>query len=88
MSTNLRNVPGTSILQTRFAGGKGKGSCLQLTVSDRGSFQSIKLTREECLALAQELILFANGQEQVNHDEFADDEEARKIQMDYGYMGD
>ena len=47
MSTELRNVPGTKILQTRFAGGKGKGSCLQLTVSDRGSFQIIQLTREE-----------------------------------------
>ena len=41
MSTELRNVPGTKILQTRFAGGKGKGSCLQLTVSDRGSFQRV-----------------------------------------------
>ena len=64
MSTELRDVPGTDISQTRFAGGKDRGSMLQLTVSDRGSFQTIKLTREECLSLAQELVLFANGQEQ------------------------
>ena len=66
MSTELRNVPGTEILQTRFAGGVDRGSMLQLTVSDRGSFQSIQLTREEALSLAQELILFANGREKVD----------------------
>ena len=66
MSTELRNVPGTKISQTRFAGGVDRGSMLQLTVSDRGSFQSIQLTREEALSLAQELILFANGQEKVD----------------------
>lgn len=87
MSTNLRNVPGTSILQTRFAGGKGKGSCLQLTVNNNNSFQNIQLTREECLALAQELILFANGQEQVDPDEFAD-EEVQYQKSFFGYMGD
>tara|TARA_X000001036_G_C20185383_1_gene605203 strand:+ start:330 stop:575 length:246 start_codon:yes stop_codon:yes gene_type:complete len=64
MATELRDVPGTDISQTRFAGGKDRGSMLQLTVSDRGSFQTIQLTREECLSLAQELVLFANGQEQ------------------------
>ena len=64
MSTELRDVPGTDIAQTRFAGGKDRGAMLQLTVSDRGSFQTIQLTREECLSLAQELVLFANGQEQ------------------------
>tara|TARA_A100001015_G_scaffold303802_1_gene394039 strand:+ start:6376 stop:6621 length:246 start_codon:yes stop_codon:yes gene_type:complete len=64
MSTELRDVPGTDISQTRFAGGKDRGAMLQLTVSDRGSFQTIQLTREECLSLAQELILFANGKEE------------------------
>ena len=86
MSTNLRNVPGTKILQTRFAGGQGKGSCLQLTVSDRGSFQNIQLTREECLALAQELVLFANGQEQVDQDEY--DPEVQYQKSFFGHMGD
>ena len=63
MATELRNVPNTEITQTRFAGGKGRGAMLQLTVVDRGSFQTLQLTREECLSLAQELILFANGKE-------------------------
>jgi hypothetical protein len=63
MATELRDVPGTDISQTRFAGGKDRGAMLQLTVQDRGSFQTIQLTREESLSLAQELILFANGQE-------------------------
>ena len=39
---------------------------LQLTVINQNSFQNIQLTREEALSLAQELILFANGQEQVD----------------------
>ena len=64
MATELRDVPGTDISQTRFAGGKDRGSMLQLTVHDRGSFQTIQLTREECLSLAQELILFAHGKEE------------------------
>tara|TARA_B100001057_G_scaffold495482_1_gene594608 strand:- start:1138 stop:1371 length:234 start_codon:yes stop_codon:yes gene_type:complete len=68
MSTELRNVPGTKISQTRFAGGSDKGSMLQLTVINDGSFQNIQLTREEALSLAQELILFANGKEKVDVD--------------------
>ena len=68
MSTELRDVPGTDISQTRFAGGKDRGAMLQLTVSNQGSFQNIQLTREECLSLAQELILFANGKEQIDVD--------------------
>ena len=66
MSTELRKVPGTKISQTRFAGGEGRGSMLQLTVTNQNSFQNIQLTREEALSLEQELILFANGQEQVD----------------------
>jgi hypothetical protein len=64
MATELRDVPGTDISQTRFAGGKDRGAMLQLTVHNNGSFQNIQLTREECLSLAQELILFANGKEE------------------------
>ena len=54
MSTELRKVPGTKISQTRFAGGEGRGSMLQLTVINQNSFQNIQLTREEALSLAQE----------------------------------
>mgnify|MGYP001258447606 FL=1 len=66
MSTELRNIPSTKITQTRFFGGKDRGTMLQLTVQNNGSFQNIQLTREECLSLAQELILFANGKEVVD----------------------
>ena len=41
---------------------------LQLTVTNNGSFQSIQLTREEALSLAQELILFANNSEKLDED--------------------
>ena len=63
MATELRNVPQTEIAQTRFAGGVERGTMLQLTVSDNGSFQAISVTREQAALLAQELLLFANGNE-------------------------
>ena len=63
MATELRNVPKTEIAQTRFAGGVERGTMLQLTLSDNGSFQAISVTREQAALLAQELLLFANGNE-------------------------
>ena len=36
---------------------------LQLTVHDRGSFQSISITREQAARVAQELLVFAYGNE-------------------------
>ncbi len=65
MSTELRVVPNTEISQTRFAGGKERGACIQLTA---GVDQFIQLDRTQALAVAQELILFANKQEVVYHD--------------------
>ena len=37
--------------------------CLQLTVSHSNSFLSIQLSRKDCLAMAQQLISFANSEE-------------------------
>jgi hypothetical protein len=65
MSTELRDVPDTEISQTRFAGGIERGACIQLT---RNVDQFIQLDRAQALAVAQELILFANKQEVVDHD--------------------
>mgnify|MGYP001168905752 CR=1 FL=1 len=63
MATELRTIPTTEITQTRFFGGQDRGTMLQLTVHDRGSFQSISITREQAARVAQELLLFANGNE-------------------------
>tara|TARA_B110000285_G_C15030171_1_gene566300 strand:- start:710 stop:967 length:258 start_codon:yes stop_codon:yes gene_type:complete len=62
MSTDLRNVPTTDIMQTRFFGGQDRGTCIQLTPPwrDKGHIQ---LTREEAAILAAELLLFAEGNE-------------------------
>ena len=74
MATELRNVPTTDINQTRFFGGHDRGVCIQvtmpgfLTVENRGSFQSIHLTKEQARLLAQELLMFANNQEVVKTD--------------------
>ena len=62
MSTDLINVPTTDIMQTRFFGGKDRGTCIQLTPPwrDQGHIQ---LTREQAAILAAELMLFAEGEE-------------------------
>lgn len=68
MSVNLRDVPGSEIMQTRFCGSKGTRMLQLSTRSDvvpTLGFSSIVMDAEEALALAQELILFANGQEVV-----------------------
>jgi hypothetical protein len=69
MATELRTVPNTEISQTRFAGGKGRGTMLQLTVSQHNSFQNIQLTKAECRSLALELLLFAEGREVTETEE-------------------
>ena len=63
MATELRAIKGTDITQTRFSGGVERGTMLQLTVSNNNSFQSISVTRQQAAQLAQELLLFANGNE-------------------------
>lgn len=77
MSTELRNVPTTDISQTRFFGGKDRGTCIQITqrkeeviteFSDR-FFNKVQLTRDEARLLAQELLMFANDQEVVKTDD-------------------
>jgi hypothetical protein len=74
MSTELRDVPGTDILQTRFHGGEKRGSCIQITQSFSGVTADwspikrsnlVQLTREEARLVAQELLLFAEGLEVV-----------------------
>ena len=63
MATDLRAIPGTEVTQTRFAGGKERGVCIQLTGIQQNTFQQLQFTREQALMVAQELLLFANGME-------------------------
>ena len=42
---------------------KDGSSCLQLTVSHSHSFLIIQVTKRDCLAMAQQLISFANSEE-------------------------
>ena len=63
MATDLRAIPGTEVTQTRFAGGKERGVCIQLTGIQDNTFQQLQFTREQALMVAQELLLFANGME-------------------------
>ena len=64
MATDLRAIPGTEVTQTRFAGGKDRGTCIQLTDnSDPIAFNNLQFTREQARMVAQELLLFANSME-------------------------
>ena len=63
MATDLRAIPGTEVTQTRFAGGKDRGVCIQLTGLEQNTFQQLQFTREQARMVAQELLLFANGME-------------------------
>ena len=82
MSTDLRNVPDcvaqNEINQTRFWGGKNRLTCIQITQrkpkydSDNGGamFNHIQLTRHQARKLAVELMLFAEGREVEESEEF------------------
>ena len=63
MATDLRAIPGTEVTQTRFAGGKERGVCIQLTGIQQNTCQQLQFTREQARMVAQELLLFANGME-------------------------
>ena len=82
MSTDLRNVPDcvaqNELTQTRFWGGKDRLTCIQITQrkpkydSDNGGamFNHIQLTRHQARKLAVELMLFAEGREVEESEEF------------------
>ena len=85
MSTDLRNVPDcvaqNEINQTRFWGGKDRLSCIQITQrKPRGPeveladsfFNHIQLTKHQARMLAVELMLFAEGREVEECEEFLD----------------
>ena len=82
MSTDLRNVPDcvaqNELSQTRFWGGKDRMTCVQITQRKaKGEasgasdfFNHISLTKHQARMLATELMLFAEGREVTDLDEF------------------
>ena len=84
MSTDLRNVPNceaqNELTQTRFWGGNDRLVCLQVTQRkpkydpDNGGamFNHIQLTKHQARQLATELMLFAEGREVEESEEFLD----------------
>ncbi len=80
MSTQLRNVPGTNLTQTRFFGGQNRGVCVQVTQRTNRTktevdkwFDCLQLNREQAKALAVELMLFAESREVSELEEFQGD---------------
>ena len=83
MSTELRNVPDCQaqyeLTQTRFWGGKNRLTCIQVTQrKPRGPeaeltdqfFNHIQLTKHQARMLATELMLFAEGREVEESEEW------------------
>ena len=74
MATDLKShAQGVSL--TRFAGGKERGSCVQVTMRKQELpatadkfFDTLQLTRAQAAALAADLQDFAQGREQEAHD--------------------
>ena len=72
MATELKShAQGVSL--TRFAGGDDRGVCVQVTTKKRQPvgvefFDSVQLTRAQAAALAADLMDFAQGREQADHD--------------------
>ena len=78
MSTQLRNVPGTNLTQTRFFGGQNRGVCVQVSQRTKRTktdvdqfFDCLQLNREQAKALAVELMLFAESREVSELEEFS-----------------
>ena len=82
MSTDLRNVPECTaqneLTQTRFWGGKDRMTCIQVTQrkpkgEGKGAsdfFNHLSLTKHQARALAVELMLFAEGREVEESEEW------------------
>ena len=83
MSTDLRNVPDCTfqneLSQTRFWGGKDRMTCIQITQRKAKEekagiaadfFNHIQLTKHQARQLAVELMLFAEGREVEEIEEF------------------
>jgi len=59
MATDLKSTD-KDVKLTRFWGGKDRGTCVQITTDWQ---EHISLTREQALAVAQDLMLFAHQKE-------------------------
>jgi len=70
MATDLK-TNGENFWMTRFFGGEGRGTCVQVTQErfnkdekPSAMFNTFQLTREDARQLAVELMLFAEGREE------------------------
>ena len=59
MATDLKSTD-RDVKLTRFWGGEDRGTCVQITTDWQ---EHVSLTREQALAVAQDLMLFAHQKE-------------------------
>ena len=70
MSTELKSTT-EGVELTRFFGGKERGTCVIVTTTyssdPSGFFKHVTLTREEARTVAQDLMKFAEGNEEEQY---------------------
>lgn len=71
MATELKSTtPDVSL--TRFYGGEQRGTCVQVTTTYTTNpsdfFKHVSFTRQEARSLAQDLLAFANGDEEPDYE--------------------
>jgi len=71
MATELKSTT-EDVSLTRFYGGENRGTCVQVTTTYTADpadfFKHISLTREEARTVAQDLLAFANEEEEPFYD--------------------
>lgn len=72
MATDLKSTT-QDVSLTRFYGGKDRGTCVQVTAMQHagnhvGIYKHVALTREQARSVAQDLLAFANNEEEPAYD--------------------
>ena len=71
MATELKSTT-EDVSLTRFYGGKNRGTCVQVTTTYTADpadfFKHVSFTREEARTVAQDLMAFANEEEEPFYD--------------------
>ena len=71
MATDLKSTT-EDVMLTRFYGGEDRGTCVQVTTTYTAEpgdfFKHIRLTRDEARTVAEDLLAFANSEEEPFYD--------------------
>ena len=71
MATDLKSTT-EDVMLTRFYGGENRGTCVQVTTTYTADpadfFKHVSFTREQARTVAEDLLAFANSEEEPFYD--------------------